>query len=457
VILGLIPDQMRMMSRATGDLDLRAVLFAVAITFATCVTSGLLPALRLARVDPLDTLKQSSPARAGRRDDWWQGALISTQIALVIVLLAGAGLLLRSFVNLNQVDLGFNPDRLVLVELQLTQPLYSTPGAALTFIREVEARVETELGVPATIGTTPVRAGGISLGARPEAEGFVPPAGTRDLPLSRVSPDFFDVLQIPILAGRSFTAADGDTAVILNDVMAKRYFGSVSPIGKRFKIDTRQPWLTVVGVARDVKTMGPSDPIGEGMEAYLGYSTTPRTYNFLTLTAADDDNPDALAQRIRRIVWELDPRLPILTAMPLRDHVDQLIARPRFVLSLAGAFTICAVLIAVVGVYGVSAYWVTRRRRELAIRIAVGASPGRLFMSVLTRSLRHAAVGTAAGLLMALSGVRVIESLLFATDVRDPATFISVTLLLGMIAVAATAVPALNAARLDPATTLRAE
>jgi ABC-type antimicrobial peptide transport system permease subunit len=141
----------------------------------------------------------------------------------------------------------------------------------------------------------------------------------------------------------------------------------------------------------------------------------------------------------------------------MREQVADVISRPRFVLSLSGAFTICAVLISAVGVYGVSAYWVTHRRRELAIRLAVGASPDRLMMSVLNRSLRHAALGTVAGLLVALSGARVMQSLLFATNVRDPATFIGVTILLGAIAVVATAAPALKAARLDPMTTLRAE
>jgi predicted permease len=457
VILGLVPDQMRMLSRATGGLDVRAVVFALGVTMATCVMCGVLPAWRASRVDPLDAIKQGSRSMAGRRDDWWQGALVSTQIALVVVLLAGAGLLLRSFVKLNQVDLGFDPDRMVVMELQLTQPRYQAPGAALNFMREVEMRVESELGVPATIGSSPVRGGGFSFGAHPEAEGLTPPTPTVDLPMSRVAPDYFEVYQIPILEGRALTSADGDTALVLNDVIAKRYFGDVSPIGRRFKLDTKQPWLTVVGVARDVKTMGPSDPIGEGMEVYLGYPATPRTYNFLTLSAAAATHPEAALERIRRIVWDVDPRLPIGDAITMREQVGNAIARPRFVLSLSGAFTICAVLIAAVGVYGVSAYWVARRRRELAIRIAMGASPDRMVMTVVARSLRLAAIGALAGLAVALGGSKVMQSLLFATDPRDPATFIAITIVLGVVAVASCAVPAFKASRVDPMTTLRAE
>jgi predicted permease len=457
LILGLTPDQMRMLSRVTGDLDVRALAFAGGLTFVTCIIFGVLPAWRASRIDPLETLKQQSRSTAGRRDDWWQGALVSTQIALVVVLLAGAGLLLRSFVKLNQVDLGFNPDRLVTLEVQATSPRFSAPGATLQLMREIESRVETELGLPVTISTgSPVRGGGFSFDIHPEAEGLAPPPPPTYLASMRVSGDFFDVYQIPILEGHAFSAADGDSAMIINDVMAKRYFAGVSPIGRRFKTDTKNPWLTIVGVAADVKSMGPSEPFGD-MEYYVPYPAVARTYNFISLSAAVETNHEAAIARIKRIIWDLDSRVPIISALSVREQVGDAVARPRFVLTLSGAFTICAVLIAAVGVYGVSAFWVARRRRELAIRLAMGASPDRLVMSVFVRSLRLAAVGAAAGLAIALGGARVMQSLLFAVDPRDPWTFVSVTMLLGLIAVVACAGPALKASRVDPMTTLRAE
>jgi predicted permease len=458
VILGLTPDQMRMLSRATGDLDGRAVAVALVLTLVTSVASGVFPAWYASRIDPQEALKQQTRSMAGGRHDWWQGALVSTQIGLVVILLAGAGLLLRSFISLNLVDLGFDPDRLAVLEMQLTSPRYAAPGASLSLMRDIENRVESQLGIPVTIATgSPIRVGGFSLDVHPEAEGLTPPPPPSYLPSTRVSADYFDVYGIPILDGHTFTPADGDDAVILNEIMARRYFGSLSPIGRRFRTDTTNPWLTVAGVVGDVKTMGPSDPMGDGMEIYLPYPAVPRAYNFISMTAAVGRNADALLPRMKRIVWELDRNVPIITAVSLREQVGDAISRPRFVLSLSGAFTVLAVLIAAVGVYGVSAYWVARRRREMAIRLALGASPRRLVMTVIGRSLRLAGVGTIVGLVVALGGAKVMQSLLYATDPRDPATFIAVTIFLTVVAVGACAAPALRAARIDPMTTLRAE
>jgi putative ABC transport system permease protein len=270
-----------------------------------------------------------------------------------------------------------------------------------------------------------------------------------------VSADFFDVAGIPILEGRTFEAADGEDAIIVNDVFARRYFGSRSPIGLRFRSDPKQRWLTVVGVAADIKMRGPADAVGEGAEIY--FPMVPGDSRNLSLMVRAGNNEAAVLARVRQIIRELDPKMPILEASTMTELVGDSIARPRFLASLSGAFTIAAVVIAAVGVYGVSAYWVARRRRELAIRLAVGASPDRLIVSVIGRSLRLAAVGAAVGLAIALAGARVMTSLLFATDPRDPATFAGVTILLGAMAVLACLVPAIKAARVDPMTTLRAD
>jgi predicted permease len=455
VILGLAPESLLMLSSATGDLNPRAVAFAITLTFTTCVLFSVLPASRASRVDPIDALKQQSRS-SDSGDQWWQGALVSTQIALVVVLLAGAGLLLRSFVKLNQVDLGFQTDGLVVLDIQMP-PKYRKGGAARAFMREVEQRVESTLGTPATVvSASPVRRGSYSSDVRPEAEGL--PASTRpiSLPLSRVSADFFEVLGIPILEGRTFIPEDGEDAIIINDVLARRYFGNTSPIGRRFKTNTPQPWLTVVGVAADIKTMGPADAVGEGTEAYVPMGPAGES-NGLTLMVRANGRERAALQQMRRSVWDVDPNMPILEARTMAEVFGDSVARPRFLASLSGAFTICAVLIAAVGVYGVSAYWVARRKRELAIRLAVGASPDRLILIVIARGLRLAAIGTIAGLAIAIAGARVMTVLLFDTDPRDPVTFVAITVLLGVIAILACAIPAIKASRVDPMSTLRAE
>lgn len=454
VVLAVAPEQMFSGSRATGELDMRAMVFAIVVSLTTCLIFGLLPAWRASRIDPLDALKRQSRSATG---DAWQGALVSIQIALVVVLLSGAGLLLRSFIKLNAVDLGFNPDGMAILYVQLTSPRYVGPGVGLRLMYDVESRIESELGVSATVVTSaPIRPGGGYGDVHPEAEGpGVSPALVSRLPSAGVSPDFFEVFKIPLIEGRTFEPGDGDLAVIVNDVMARRYWGAASPIGDRFRVDSNMPWLTVVGVAKDVKTVGPADQVGEGMEIYQPLAN--RQYNFLMLAVAAGSRAEFVLPQMKRILWDVDPKVPVLSAHTLNEQLSDILGQARFILSLAAVFTICAVVIAAVGVYGVSSCWVARRRRELAIRLAIGASPERLVLAVVGRSLQLSAIGVVTGLLIAIGGARLITSFLFATDPRDPLTLVSITLLLGAIAVIACAGPAFRASRVDPMTTLRAE
>ena len=453
-ILGLAPSSMFFLESATGDLDPRAIAFAVAVTAATCLAFSVVPAWRTSRLDPIDALRSQTRSLTGGRDEWLQGALVSIQIALVVVLLAGAGLLLRSYVALNGVDLGFDPDGLAVIDVQMP-PRYGKGGTSRAFMREVERRVEAELGAPASLSGSPLRFQ-IEDDALPEVEGMAPSSRVAEpWSFARVSGDFFAVAGIPIVEGRAFSADDREDVIIVSEVFARRYFGPGSPIGRRFRSDPRLPWRTVIGVARDIKARGPADVAGEGAEMYL--PMVPGDSRFLSLMVRTGPNEAAVIERVRQVIWALDPGMPIIAASTVRQIAGEMVSRPRFLASLSSAFTICALVIAAVGVYGVSAFWVMRRRRELAIRLAVGASPDRLIATVLGRGLRLAAIGTAIGLAVALAGARIMTSLLFAIDPRDPATFAGVTVLLGAIAILACLVPALKAARVDPMTTLRAE
>lgn len=457
LILGLAPPQLTFLTSATTELDWRALVFAGALSSLTCVVVGLLPAWRAARVDAIDVLKQRAQGVIGSRDDWWQGALVAGQLSLVLVLLAGSGLMLRSFSRLVAVDPGFDVEHLSALDLQLRSQRDGAPGSSLAFMQDLERKVERP-GVRAAItGGSPPRGGGFYFEIQPEAEGGMPADFTNiSLPYSQVAPDYFETMGIPILTGRTFAARETSGAVIINDVLARRLWGDRSPIGRRFRLDAGQPWWDVVGVVADVKQMGPSDPMGQGMEFYLPFSPTERN-RFFSLIIRSAGSRSADLQMAKQRVWELDDRQPIQKASTMDERIGESIARPRFFLTLATAFAGAAALLAAIGVYGVSTYWVSRRRRELAIRVALGASRQRVLSMVVGRSLRLATIGCATGLVLALWGARSIESMLFQTSARDPLTFLAVTAALGALALLASSLPALTASRVDPMSVLRAE
>jgi len=457
VILRAAPPNFNILTSATSQLDGRALAFAAAIATVTCLVFGLLPAWRAARVDAIEILKQRATG-VSARDDWWQGALVVAQLSLVLVLLAGSGLLLRSFDRLIAVDPGFAVDQLAVLEVQLPQNRYGSPGATLAFMQELERKMESRDGVRASIsGGAPPGGGGFSFDLKPEAEGGLPVDFTNViLPFGSVMPDYFETMGIKIVAGRTFVQEDGREAIIINDIMARRFWGDTSPVGRRIRIDVDRPWQTVVGVAGDVKQMGPSDPMGDGMEFYqlIPRDTRNQFYAFIIRTSGDRD---AALSAARQFVWEIDPKLPIVETATMEARIGENIARPRFYLTLSSAFAVTGALLAAIGVYGISAYWVSRRRRELAIRIALGASADKVMGLVIGRGIKLALIGTAAGLAMAIAGTRLIESMLFQVNGRDPITLISVTLLLGVLVLLGCIGPAFRAARVDPMTTLRAE
>jgi putative ABC transport system permease protein len=457
VILDAAPPNLTFLSSAASGLDARAVSFAVTLAFVTCIVFGLVPAWRAARVNAIEVLKQRAQS-VSLGDDWWQGTLVAAQLTLVLVLLAGAGLLLRSFDRLVNVEPGFDVDRLAVVELQLPANRYAAPGATLAFMQELERKVEAAPGISASIsGGAPPRGGGFSFDIKPEGEGGLPVDFTNiTLPFASVSPDYFETMGIPLVAGRTFTRDDGGEAVIVNDVLARRFWGAASPIGRRFRMDADQPWQIVVGVAGDVKQMGPSDPMGEGMEIYRPMLSDTRNPFFAFIVRAGGDRQSIL-RMVQQRVWEIDPKLPIVGAATMDERIGEAIARPRFYLTLSSAFALTGALLAAIGVYGISAYWVSRRGRELAIRVALGATSEKVMQMVVGRSLRLAAIGVVAGLILSAAGARTIESMLFQTSSRDPLILAGVALLLAALVVIGSVGPALKAARVDPMTTLRAE
>jgi putative ABC transport system permease protein len=457
-ILDFLPPQLSMLS-AVATLDWRALVFATCVSTLTCVAVGLLPALRVGRIGLIESLKGRAPGVVDHGGEKWQSGLVIAQLALVLVLLTGAGLLLRSFVRLVNVDPGFEPANMLVFEIQLPDGRYQTPGSSLVLFETLDKLVESAPGVTrATFSEgAPPSGGSISVDIRPEAEGraSVDASGLR-LPHSRVAPDYFTTMGIPLLEGRTFARDDTDDVVIVNDVLGRRFWGSESPVGRRFRLDSKQPWQTVVGVARDVKQMGLNDPMGDGMEVYYPYERG-TTARFFTLIVRAGGNEADVVRQVKERLWTLDARLPVIEAMTMEQRLVESVARPRFFLRLGSAFAGMAILLAGVGVYGTAAYWVARRRRELGIRMALGATQTAVLALVVGRSIRLAAWGCAIGLGASLSVTRVLNSLLFETGAREPTILIGVTMVLAGLVVTACYFPALRASRIDPATVLRAE
>ena len=457
LILAAAPRQMLFLGSLTSQLDQRALGFAMTIAIVTCLVFGVLPAWRAARIDAIDALKQRAHNMIGASDEWWQSALVTAQLALVLVLLAGSGLLMRSFGKLMAVDPGFDADHLAVVDVQLPRNRYGTPGAGLAFMRELERTVE-DTGLRAVItGGSPPRGGGIWFDVKAAIDdGRTIDLGTEELSFSDVEPDYFSIMGIPMVDGRIFGRDDPADAVIINTLLAKRFFGDSSPIGRRFRLDERQPWLTVVGVAADVSQSGPNESLDNRMEFYQPFEAATENAYFSFVVRAPEANA-AVLQMVKQKLWELDSKLPVVSASTMPDRLGESIAGPRFFMTLSSAFAATGALLGAIGVYGVSAYWVTRRRREIAIRIALGASGQSVMRMVISRSLRLAAVGAFGGIALAAAGTQLIESMLFETTGRDPVTFSGVTVLLVVLVVLGCLVPALKAARVDPMTTLRAE
>jgi putative ABC transport system permease protein len=458
MLLDRLPPQMAMLATMT-TLNWRAIAVATGLSMVTCLAVGVLPALRVARIDVIEGLKGRPSGGTDRASERWQSALVIGQLALVLVLLTGTGLLLRSFVRLVGVEPGFDPSGLLVFDIQLPTDRYQAPGASLAFFEELERRVEAVPGVTSATFSqgAPPTGGAFSFDIQPEAEGRPGVAAPGlNLPNANVAPDYFVTLGIPLLAGRTFAPEDPEEVVIVNDVLARRFWGESSPVGRRFRLDPQRPWLTVVGVARDVKQMGLNDPMGDGMEVYFPYprTTGARFFAFIVRTRG---NQAGVAQQVKERMWTLDPTVPVIAALTMDERLVESVARPRFLVGLSSAFAGMALLLAGVGVYGTAAYWVARRRRELGVRLALGATRRAIVSLVIGRSVRLAAWGCAIGVAVSLMVTTILGSLLFQTSPREPAIFAAVIALQVGLVVTACYLPALRASRVDPAVVLRTE
>jgi putative ABC transport system permease protein len=461
LLIALQPDSIPGVSRA--GIDGRVLGFTLGLSILTGLLFGVAPALHAASADPHVALKEGGrTSSVGPRARLLRGGLVVAEMAVALVLLAGSGLLIRSFLHLTHIEPGIRIDGVLTLGLSTPDASYQGGAEQGRFYTEILRRVRTLPGVESAAATTNLPLGGIDTYFGLEIEGR-PPAGPGEGPESgmhQVSPDYFRTLGIPILRGRPFLESDVDGAPsvkIISKTMAERYWPGEDAIGKRISY-ARNPkgepqWSTVVGVVGDVRQVGlHTEP---RPEAYVPFLQRPSRYMTLVLRSTLD--PATLAESVRREVRAVDRDVPAYDARTMREVLDGSLATRRFNMALLMVFAAVALALASVGLYGVIAYMVTQRTHEIGVRLALGASQADVLRLVVGHGMGLALGGVALGLVGAFGLTRALSSLLAGVSVTDPWTFAAMVLLLTLVAFLACFVPARRAARLDPMATLRAE
>ena len=447
----LIPPQITYLTSTTPDLNWQVIGFAAATAVLASLIAGLVPAWRSSRVDVVDVMKSQSRGIGGPSHDRWQAAMLAVQLATVVVLLGGTGLLLRSFMKITSEDPGYDAASVVAVSIELPAARYAREGAALGAMEDL-ARQIGDAGVGSASFST---GAAISFEIQPEAEGGqAVDASGMVLPWTRVAANFFETMGIPVLQGRSLQRDDGPDVMVVNDKLAYRFWGNESPVGRRFRLDSDEPWRQVVGVVGDVRTMGLDDPTGHGMEFYVPFSRN-ETRSGYTLVVRSSHPTEAVVARVKDLLRTIDRDAPVLDAGSMRDAMLESLYRQRFVLRLSTAFAATALILAGIGLYGVTAYWVTRRRRDLAIRVAVGATGTQVLKVVLTRAAIVTFAGTALGVAGSFAAGRVLRTMLYETTAADPMVLAGTTGIMAVLVVIACLMPVRTALSIDPAIVLR--
>lgn len=442
----------------------RVLGFGLATALATGLLFGLGPALQALRSDVRDVLASGTRGGIGsRRVGQFRRGLVVVQLSLATTLTLGAGLLLRSFQSLREVELGFEPSGVLAVPLAPSAATVASDQAAVAFYVSLEERVAALPGVTA-VGSAlrvPLIGGHDNLSIVVEGRG-APSIGDAPSPgINWVTPGFFEAMGIRLIEGRLLTAADRAGAPpvgLVNERLAAELWPGESALGKRLRsYGEGNPWIEIVGVVADVKHYGIRDEASTKFYAphAQGYEAAWYSPNRMTLIVRTKGDRASVAAPVRTVVRGLGPAIPIGEIRTMEDVVARALSRERFTLALIGAFAGVALLLAAVGVYGVIARMVAMRTREIGLRMAVGADRTTIARSVLREGVLLAGIGGVLGLLAGVLLARSMRSLLFGVSALDPWTYAAAVPLLALIAVAACLVPALRAARLDPVRALR--
>jgi predicted permease len=434
--------------------------FAVGLSVLTGLLFGVLPAVRISRLDPALALREGTrTVTGGRVQQRLQAWMVVGETALGLVLLVAAGLLIRSFVGMLRVDPGFDPHGVFTARISLPDNDYKH-DQKIQFMNQLIPQLASLPGVKSASAGWPMPMSGNNASVTFTVEGH--PLAKADHPNEAIGlalPGYFETMRIPLIAGRTFAAQDGPQAppvAIVNQAFAKKYFAGVNPVGKHMTSDlgdgtVNRPLREIVGVVGNIKELGitaESDP-----EYYLPWSQAVITTPYLCLRTAG--NPANLQRAVSALITQMDPSVPVYQVHDLDFYIARSAAQPRFQTLLVTSFAAMALLLAAVGLYGVLSYIVQQRSIEIALRLAVGAQRGEVLSLVLKRGMTLAAIGVAVGLTISACLSRFIATLLYGVRPIDPLTFAGVSILLLLVALAASLAPAYRAAQADPMITLR--
>jgi len=446
------------------------LIFALTVSILSGILFGLAPALHLGRTDLMDALKREGRGSTGSRDQArTRRGLVVTEFALSVVLMIAAGLLLHSFWDLLNAQLGFNPRSVMTVKTRMPYPNdvsidnYATPAQQAPFFHQLLRRCKTIAGVEeAAIGDL----GALPLGHErnnqnpPIAIGFenqeTQTTDTRLIDESIVTPEYFHLIGITLQRGRLFTDLDDDKAervAVINDAMAQTYWPDQDPVGKHIKLTRKAVDTTIVGVVMNARTESVDNP----HVPQIYSSIYQRGAKHLAVFLRGKLDPALIPDQVREQVQSIDPTLPVFGAQMLTDTVSGSLAQRRFALEMVALFALTALFLAAIGIYGVISYIVSERTHEIGIRLALGAQPKTILQMLLGQGLGLALTGAIIGLVCALIVSRLMTSLLYGVSAFDPITFIAVILLLVAVALLACYLPARRAMRVNPMSALRSE
>ncbi|HSE36069.1 MAG TPA: ABC transporter permease, partial [Blastocatellia bacterium] len=456
-LMALAPDNIPRLSEV--GVDGRVFGFALAVSLLTGIVFGLVPAIHASKPDLNAALKEGSRGStggvAGKRI---RSILVAVEVSLSIVLLIGAGLMIRSFSRLHQMNLGFNPDNVVALNMSLSRSKYPEDRQRVAFFQAALERLQSLSGVQAAGATTglpltlSVSGSDFRIEGRPEPE-----PGTEMIINTRsVSPGYFGALGIRLIKGRDFSDRDNSDApkvAVINSDLARIHFPDEDPIGKRITFDDGESWISIAGVIDDVKQLGLDSSAQP--EVYFPYQQA--AHPSMSIVVRTASNPLSLVPAMKSQIQEIDKDLPIADVKTMGQLLSESVSGRRFNMLLLTVFAVVALVLAAVGIYGVMSYSVSHRTHEIGIRMALGAQTSEVLKLVVRQGMFLTLAGLAAGIVASLLLTQLMTSMLFGVTATDPLTFAAVSVLLAGVALGACLVPARRAAKVDPIVALRYE